>query len=334
MGTSEFYRVLGVLYYERGDLDSAVQHLRTSKKLAMKAALPNWQPRLNIAEARVKEVQGNLEGALELLNEAERLYFRSPLPEVRPAAALKAQILIRQGKLIEAQGWIQDMGLSPDDALSFSREFEHITLARLLIARYLTDRIDSQLHEAIRLLERLLQAAESGGRMGSVIEIFMLLALAHRAQGDLPQALGSLERALSLARPEGYFAIFVNEGPPMAELLVKMKGKGRAPCIDQYTEKLLVALGIRQREFQPSPTEMKSTKTRLNTEPSPLAEPLSERELEVLKLLRTEMSGPEIARELSVSLNTLRTHTKNIFSKLGVNNRRAAVRRAEELGLF
>jgi LuxR family maltose regulon positive regulatory protein len=125
-----------------------------------------------------------------------------------------------------------------------------------------------------------------------------------------------LERALTLAEPEGYVRMFVDEGPPMAHLLEEAVRCGIAP---HYVRHLLAALGK---------TENSTPVTQ------GLIEPLSERELEVLQLLRTDLTGPEMARELVVSLNTLHTHTKNIYSKLGVNTRRAAVRRAEELDLF
>ena len=119
---------------------------------------------------------------------------------------------VAQGRLGEALGWAREQGLSADDDLSYLREFEHITLARVLLARYKSDREDRSIHEAMGLLERLLQAAEAGERTGSVIEILVLQALAHQAQGDIPAALVPLERALTLAEPEGYVRIFVDEG--------------------------------------------------------------------------------------------------------------------------
>jgi LuxR family maltose regulon positive regulatory protein len=204
------------------------------------------------------------------------------------------------------------------------------------------------------LLERLLKAAEEGGRMGSVIEILVLQALAHQAQGKIPPALMSLERALALAVPEGYVRIFVDEGRPMAELLTRIAAKAGTLSVKEYVLKLLSAFEL-HKEIYPSGSALRSTPVEQNksllhakqaVSPQPLiepevrpakdmlVEPLSERELEVLRLLRSDLNGPEIARELIVSLNTVRTHTQNIYAKLGVNNRRAAVRRAEELNLL
>ena len=176
--------------------------------------------------ARVKEAQGDLDGALDLLDEAERQYVESPDPDVRPVAALKTRVWVAQGRLTEALGWTRERGLSAHDDLSYLREFEHITLARVLLARYQSDREERYIHEAMGLLERLLKAAEEGGRMGSVIEILVLQALAHEAQGDSPGALVPLERALPLAEPEGYVRIFVDEGRPMARLLYKALSQG------------------------------------------------------------------------------------------------------------
>ena len=331
LGTADLYRGLSELYCEQGDLAAAAQHQLTSQKLGEQAVLTGWQHRLCLAEARLKEAQGDLAGALDLLDEAERLYIRNPLPDVRPIAALKMRVWIRQGRLTEALTWVRERGPSIDDTLSYLREFEHITLARLLIARYQSEQGDNSINDALSLLARLLQAAEEGGRMGSVIEILVLQALAHQAQGDIPLALVSLERALMLAEPEDYVRIFVDEGTPMAALLNRMEDEGARSGRQAYIHKLLAAFGDTKdvqpvsRSFSPQPSTFSL---------QPVVEPLSERELEVLRLLGTELGGPEIARQLMVSLSTMRTHTQNIYNKLGVNNRRAAVRHAEELNLL
>jgi LuxR family transcriptional regulator, maltose regulon positive regulatory protein len=254
-------------------------------------------------------------------------------PNVRPIPALRARVRVAQGELGEALGWAREQGLAVDDDLSYLREFEHITLARVLLARHAAERAEGPLHDATRLLERLLRAAEAGQRTGSVIEILVLQALARQARGDVPAALASLQRALALAEPEGYVRIFTDEGPPMASLLSAISKQGafakqgafmkqgaaaKQGIAPGYVRRLLAAVN----------------KTEDSTPASQgLIEPLSERELEVLRLLGTDLGGPEIARELVVSLNTVRTHTKNIYAKLGVNNRRAAVRRARELDL-
>jgi LuxR family maltose regulon positive regulatory protein len=228
---------------------------------------------------------------------------------------LKARVRIAEGSLGEALGWAREQHLSADDDLSYLREFEHITLARVLLARYQDQGAEHSLHEATRLLERLLPAAEEGGRTGRVIEILVLQALAHRLRRDIPAALACLERAVTLAEPEGYVRVFADEGPPMASLL---RAAAKQRTTRNYARRLLAAVSETGRD---SPVRQA------------LIDPLSERELDVLRLLGTELDGPAIARELMVSLNTVRTHTKNIYAKLAVTSRRAAVRRAAELGL-
>jgi LuxR family maltose regulon positive regulatory protein len=179
-------------------------------------------------------------------------------------------------------------------------------------------------------MDRLYLAAEAGGRRGSAVEILVLQALAYQLYGDISAALVALQQALTLAEPEGYVRLFVDEGPPMAQLLLAAAKQSIAPS---YVRRLLATFG--QGEALSSPQILPAKQAASATqEQDNLIEPLSERELDVLRLLETDLSGPEIAQELMVSLNTVRTHTKNIFSKLGVNNRRAAVRRAEELDLL
>jgi LuxR family maltose regulon positive regulatory protein len=320
--SANLYLGLGLLYHEQGDQQSAAQYLHKSGELGEQALIDSPY-RWRLAQARLKESEGDLEIALDLLDEARSLYVRTSVPDFHPIDALKARMYLRQGRLSEALIWARERGLSVDDDLSYPGEFEHITLARVLIAQHQNDPTVGSIHEAIAFLERLLQAAEAGGRMGSAIEILVVQALALQAQGNASQALASVERALVLAEPEGYVRIFVDEGEPMRLLIEKL------PCdqdktLPGYVDKLLAAFA--QPTAVPQPT--------INNQQSMIIEPLSERELEVLRLLGTELSGPEIARKLIVSVNTLRTHTKKIFNKLGVNNRRAAVRRAEELDLF
>jgi LuxR family maltose regulon positive regulatory protein len=275
----------------------------------------DWLYRWHVAQAQLKEAAGDLETALALLDEAKRVYIQTLVPDLRPIAALKARIYLKQGRPDKARAWAAERGLSLADEVSYLHEFEHLTLARLEIANPLVN----------ALLARLLQAAEAQKRRGSALDILLVQALAHEAQGNRPQALAALKRALSLAEPEGYVRMFLDEGSSMAQLLLKAAVSGIMP---DYTGKLLAAFEaeqLRSAGESPLPTPPAS---------QPLIEPLSQRELEVLRLFKTELSGPEIARELVIALSTVRTHTKSIYSKLNVNNRRAAVKRAEELHLI
>lgn len=327
-GAADMYVGMSEILRERNDLPTAMQHLLTSQELGEHTGFPQNRYRWRVALARLQEVQGDGAGALELLGEAEQLYHNDFAPNVRPIAALKARMWLAQRRLGEALDWAREQGLSLDDSPSYVREFEHITLARVLLARYQHEvEAKHALLEVLNLLARLLTAAESGERTGSVIEILIVQALAHQLQGDTQAALHPLQRALLLAEPEGYRRIFLDEGPAMRTLLTEwqMQRATWAPHLSTYVDTLLAV-------FEPGETETKAPRPSA-TRPA-LVEPLSERELEVLRLFKTELSGPEIASKLVVALSTVRTHTKSIYSKLNVNNRRAAVLRATALDLI
>jgi LuxR family transcriptional regulator, maltose regulon positive regulatory protein len=309
-GTADMHVGMSELYREQNDLHAATQHLLTSQELGEHTGLPQNPYRWQVAMARIHAAGGDLDGARDLLDAAERLYVGDFFPNVRPVSALKARVWVAQTRLDEARDWARERGLSVADDLSYLREYEHITLARILLAR-------RSIGEAGELLERLLRAAADGARTGSVIEILVLQALALQMRDDTPAAaLVPLERALTLAEPEGYARIFVDEGVRMAGLLHAAEQRRIAPAYSRQLLSAFDAPGDRPPVSQA------------------LVEPLSERELDVLRLLGTDLDGPEIARHLTVSLSTVRTHTRNIYSKLGVNNRRAANRRAEELDLL
>jgi LuxR family transcriptional regulator, maltose regulon positive regulatory protein len=310
-GTSDMYVGMSELYREWNDLDAATRALHTSRELGEHAGFPQNPSRWRVTMARIREAQDDPNGALDLLQQAERVYQSDLSPNVRPIAALKARLLVRHGRASEALGWAREQGLSTADDLTYLREFEHITLAGALVA-------SDSAPEALGLLDRLLHAAEEGGRNGSAIDILLVQALGLQSLGETSAALAALERAVSMAEPEGYVRTFVDEGAPMAILIQAAAKRRHAPG---YVQQLLTAFGTAGHAPPARPALMK-------------VESLSERELDVLRLLATDLDGPEIANRLIVSLNTVRTHTKSIYSKLGVNNRRAAVRRAEELELL
>ena len=318
--TADLYRGLGELALERGDLAAAAAHLLRSKELGEQGELPVWRWRWCVAQARLNETEGDLEGALSLLDEAQRLFIRTPLPDARPLAALKARIWATQGRVAEASEWARERGLSVDDDLSYLHEFEHVTLARVLIARYESERVDGAVHDAARLLERLLHAAEEGGRIGSVIEILAMQALAHQAHGDTSSALAPLERALSLAEPEGYVRVFVDEGPPMARLLQEAASRAIAP---DSARRLLAAFPSAKPDGA-HPSEARCEGMEL----------LSKREIEVLQHIAAGLTNREIAARLYLSLYTVKAHARSIYDKLDAHSRTQAVARARELGIL
>jgi LuxR family maltose regulon positive regulatory protein len=336
--TADHYVGMSELHYEVNDLEAAEQCLLRGKALSERSVLPQNRSRWCVAMARIKQARGDLSGALSLLDEAGRVYVRDFKPYVRPVAAFKARMWVSQGRLGEALGWVREQALSSDDDLSYLREFEHITLARVLLARHQSDPAEESWREVVHLLDRLLEAAEQGGRTGSVIEILLLQALAHQGQGDLAAALPPLHQALALAEPEGYIRTFVDEtfvggGAAIAQLLREAAARGMMPV---YSGKLLAALGSTQSNgasLSPLP-HAPILQPLVAQRAQSIIEPLSERELEVLRLFNTELSGPEIADKLVIALSTVRTHTKGIYSKLNVNSRREAVMRATELHLI
>ncbi len=322
LGASDLHRGLGELLCEQGDLDGAARQLALAQQLGEQGALTGWHHRLGVARARLREAQGDLAGALTFLEEAERAYVRNPLP-TRSIAALQARTLVRLGRWPDALRGLYARGLTPRDHPAYIREFEYLVLVRALTARYSADPVEGERHDVVALLDRLLAAASEGGRTGSVIEILVQQALTLHVFGDDSGALAALGRAIHLAEPEGYWRVFLDEGVAMRSLLrALVQERGHPP--NSYGYRLLAA-------FDPSTNRSRAS----HDDPAhDLPEPLSEREVEVLRLLRSDLSGPEIARRLVVSLNTFRTHTKSIFAKLGVNNRRAAVRRADEIHLL
>jgi LuxR family maltose regulon positive regulatory protein len=324
---ADVYVGLSELDAEQNQLELAARHLEQAQTFGEHASLPENRHRRFLALARIRQAEGDLAGALTALDQAERIYLRGFFPDVRPVSAMRARLWLSQGRLDDVERWARERGLGADDAPVYLREYEHLTLARAMIARVRAER-DVRAEHDVRaerdlstvrsvtaLLARLLRAAEAGGRTASVSEILMLQALVEAGQGRLAAALPPLARALRQAEPEGYVRLFLDEGAPLVELLHEAARRRIEP---RYVRALL-ATG--SGPATPAPPAQ------------PLAEALSTRELDVLRLLRSELSGPEIAAELSISLNTLRTHTKTIFAKLEVNNRRAAVRRADELGL-
>jgi LuxR family maltose regulon positive regulatory protein len=308
---------LGELLYEWNKLGAALHQVTEGISLATVEGNTAILLHAYVMLARLRQALGDSEGALATIQDALQIVQgRAAALHIAEAEAHRARLWLAQNNVEAAARWAGDSGLSVDDGVEYGRELEHITLARVLIAQGRHSRSDPALHEAGRLLERLSRAAQSAGRMGSAIEILALQALAFHTQGHTGKALIPLERALSLAEPEDYVRVFVDEGAPMAELLHHAASRGFMP---DYVGGLLMAFGD---STAPAPRETPM-----------LAEPLSKREIEVLQFLAVRLSSREIADELSISVNTVRTHIRNIYNKLDVHSRTQAVERARELGL-
>ncbi|WP_270888326.1 LuxR C-terminal-related transcriptional regulator [Pedococcus sp. 5OH_020] len=308
----DLHVALADVLVEQGDLDAATAHLEAASSLGDAASLLENRYRWYVTMARLRRAQGDLEGAAELLRQAEPLHLPGFFPDVRPIAAQLARLRIAQGALEDAQRWA-DTRAEQTPTTSYLDEFAQLTMVRLQIARHRADGDDAALKDAFRRLDHLTPSATTSGRDGSLLEISILRAMAHHAGHDVAAATKELCSALRSARQGGYVRLFLDEGKPMLDLLDQIT---EPPEVAEYAHTLR----------PPAPTT--------SLPPPGQAELLSDRELEVLRLLATARTGPGIADDLFVSINTLRTHTKHIFTKLDVNTRRAAVERATELGLL
>ncbi|WP_028653242.1 LuxR C-terminal-related transcriptional regulator [Nocardioides halotolerans] len=306
-GTADMLVALSRSAWHRDDLATSADLLRRAEELGEPAGLPQHPYRWRVALARLRAAAGDLATALELLDEAERVYVGDFSPPVHPIHATRARVLVGSGDVAGGLEWARLHGVRADDEPSYLREYEHVTLARVLLAQ------QPGSDEAVAMLERLRVAAEEGGRDGSLIEILALLAVAR-------QEPASLERALALAEPDGWVRVLLGAGPALVPLLQRLL---RDRPDHAFARRVLDAAmgGSSAPATAPAAGQ-------------PLVDPLSERELEVLRLLASDLDGPDIARHLVVSLNTVRTHTKHIYAKLGVNSRRGAVSRAHQLGLL
>lgn len=313
---------LGELCYEWNDLDSAerlleqgVGALRGPLTPAADAIVQGYS-----SLARLQQARQNHHSALATLDTFMQLAHERQFAaiQVAHAAAVRAQIELMEGKLAAAVHWAETSGLSATDELAYPREREFLTFARVRIGQGREDPAGHWLDEALRLLERLLQDAESKACLGSALEILILQAMAFAAQAQGTQALTILQQALTLAEPEGYIRLFVDEGAPMLQLLRQAQEQGVAP---DYVAMLLTVW-----DTPNLPTTMIPAK-------GALIEPLTEREREVLALLLEGASNQEIAERLVVSVNTVKKHVFNICGKLAVRSRAQAMVKARSLNL-
>jgi len=305
------YSGLGRVYYEWNDLEAVSQFADQCIVLARKWGNINALVSAHVTLARVRQARGDLEGAQACLDEAERLAHDHSLA---PGGAGSMEIFqvglwLAAGNLGATVRWVQRCGFKIDDDVPPLREAEYRTFARVLLAQ-------NEAEAALDLVKRLLLAAESAGKVGSMIELLILQSLILQAKHDIPQALKTFERALALAEPGGYVRMFLDEGAPMIKLLRQAVTAGVYPA---YVRRLLAAAFPTDQRTRP---------------PQPLVEPLSERELEILRLVADGKSNQQIADTLIIATGTVKKHLNNIFGKLGAESRTQCVVRARELNLL
>lgn len=302
---------LALLAHERGNEEAVAQRLQTAADLGRYTTLVDWSHRWNLAQARLKESAGEWDAALEFLDEAKRVYVRNPVPILQPVEAHKARVHLKQGRLDKAQAWVRQWNFSTEDEVRFLDEYNHLTLVRVRLAEGSFAGINN-------LLERLLKLADTQKRKGSMIEILLTQALFQQAQGSQTQALSALKHALTLAEPEGYLQIFMDEGEAMRLLLEKQSSNPAHP-LSGYVKRLLTSFAE-----SASPQNPKHK----------MIESLTDRELGILRLVAEGYSNAEIGQRLHLALSTVKGHNLRIFNKLQAQNRTEAVVRARELGLF
>jgi LuxR family maltose regulon positive regulatory protein len=261
----------------------------------------------------------DLAGALKLMDEITEGAGKFPLPPwiTSPLSAFHVFIWLATENLNAAEKWSQERGLSIEDEISSLYELEYLALAHILIAQ-------NKLDDADRLLQRLIETAEAGDHVYLLIEMRLWRALLFKRKGDKAAALAELKSALALAEPGGFISIFVGKGKPVADMLeeiVAVKKRHHDVAREGFSLSYAKKIGSAFQAVTPPKIEG-------------LMDPISDRELEVLRLIEAGLSNREIADKLFISLNTVKTHTKNINSKLDVNSRTRAVARAKELKLL
>ncbi len=314
---------MGDLLREWNDLDRAGETITRGLELCIQMRQFDVLTDAYVVQTRYLWSRGNLQGMLAALQKGDQVlagYSVDPwlvtwLDECR------LRYWISTGNLAAAAGWAEQSGLSVTGELSYHHDLHHINLARVLLAHGEQHPQGTYLKDAKSLLARLLAAAKSAGWVHERIKILILQALAHKASGQQEEAVAILTQALTLAEPGGYVGLFIDEGEPLRQLLQQVAMQGVK--ID-YASKLLAQTATQAQ------VEMAETAV----SPPSLLEPLSQRELEVLRLLNTHLSSTEIAQELFIAPSTVRSHIKNIYSKLNVHRRGDAVQRAQELNLL
>ena len=318
------------------DLNRQWNNLELGTQLAWEAIdlgrswIEVWAMGAFIPLARIRQALGDSSSAREAMQEAERLaveYDATDIDDIA-VAAFQARLWVAQGNINAAERWAEERDLDAESARCgltgparsatpyYVREIEYISLARLYIAQKRTK-------DALVVLQSLGNAAEKLGRTGIVTEILVLKTLALSLQRKTDQALEALGRAISLAEPERYVRLFVDEGTELIPLLRRVAARGIAP---RYVNELLAV-------FTDSAAR-RAGSALFSCETQELVEPLSKREMDVLRLLNTHLTSTHMANELFVAVSTVRSHIKSIYGKLDVHSREEAVQCAQELGLL
>jgi LuxR family maltose regulon positive regulatory protein len=324
---------LGQLFREWNELDQATHYVQQSITLGEQAGLDLYLSQNYLTSAKVLWARGEVEEALTALDRAEQVAVQlGNARAFRHARAFRARVELAQGQLAQAEHWSVEAGVEVNDEPAYEHEADYLMLARLRLAQ-------SRAEEAWGLLQRLLAADEAAGRTGNTIAVLVLQALAHQQTGNTEQAMRILDQVLALAEPEGYVRVFVDEGPPLQALLATWLASSarqhdaRGTSVRAaYVERLLAAFPA--TEAQQDRGRKDAERKEAGASRSPLLEPLTAREQDVLELLAQGLSNAEIAARLVVTVGTVKTYIKGIYGKLAVHSRTQAILRAREIGLL
>lgn len=305
------YLGLSKAHYEWNELDRAMQNARRGIEVTDLGGFTNALLHSYVRLIAVHLARGDMMAASQAFEKAERLLERHPHPAISGMLAiLRVRFWLRSGDLAAASLWLQEHPPTAGDVPNHPQELEQLAAARALLGLKQTAR-------ALEVLRPLQDLAEETGRMWMLIKVLLLQARTLQVDEKWDRAVSKLERALSLAEPEGYVRTFIDEGEPMARLLRRALSAGIAP---NYAARLLAAFGEEAELIAPA---MRA-----------LVDPLTEREIEVLRLIVAGLSNPEIAEELFIAVSTVKSHVNHIYGKLGVESRTQAVIKAQELGLL
>jgi LuxR family maltose regulon positive regulatory protein len=320
---------LGDIARERNELDTAERLLSEGITLAEQwSVMGTFEGYMSLV--MLKDSQGDTQNADELFSNLREVAILFDASEVDDYVVdmYAARRNIDQGDFEAARYWAEHRDLagrlSPDETsevtdilVSRLQKYENTIVARLMVA-------EERYEEAITLLDLVLPEAEEADRVILTIEAETLRAIALQSLSRRDESVDAFTHALELAEPEGFMRIFLDHGEAVNRLLQTTREEIEDPTIKAYTERLLRAYSSDVDKKAPLPSLQKRE----------ITEPLSDREREVLRLLPSSLSSTEMAEELAISVNTLRTHLKNIYGKLGVHSRYEAIARASELGLI
>jgi LuxR family maltose regulon positive regulatory protein len=312
---------LGKIYWEWYQLETAAKYLLEgiglSKRWREITALESY-----IIMAHIKQTLAETDHVDQMIQVAKKLAIQNVATHVdeKFVASQEALLRLRQGNIQAAVNWaigrelensFQEKTLTspPQHGADIILRYELLVYARILL-------IQNQSEEALRLLNLILPSMEQLGHRQKIIETHILIAIGLQAQGKTGTAVSSLKKAFSLAEMGGFIRIFLDEGPALAELIQETAARG---VKSKFVATLIDAVTGDQEK---------------STLADSMIEPLSEREIEVLRLLATDLTGPEIAEHLYISVSTFRTHVKNIYTKLDVHSRFEAITRGKDLQLF